>query len=72
MADWFVQWTIVYNYYFGVVTLSSFAHDYEPVLFSTRYWFSQFWAEFSRDVLGDFHEQELQMLKKRLENQEKF
>ena len=46
--------TIVYNWIFGVLSLSSLKENKSPVELATRYFFSQFWTEFSRDVLQEF------------------
>jgi len=47
--------TIVYNWFFGVISLSGLKENKQPVELATRYFFSQFWAEFSRDVLSEFY-----------------
>jgi hypothetical protein len=58
-----LRMTIVNNWYFGVVSLSSLKQDKVPALLATRYFFAQFWTEFSRDVLQEFYYEDLEVLR---------
>lgn len=59
-----MQMTIVWNWFFGVVALSSFYSDVMPVELVSRYLFSQFWAEFSRDVISEFYYEDVEIFHK--------
>ena len=54
--------TIIWNWFFGVVTLSSFNADAMPVELVSRYLFSQFWVEFSRDVISEFYYEDIEIM----------
>jgi hypothetical protein len=54
---------IVYNDVLGVATLASLDENTDkenaPQLLATRYFFSQFWCEFTAEVLREFLQEDI-------------
>jgi len=53
------SFTIIYNQIFAVASIASTKIENELQKISTRYFFSQFWSEFTKEVLTEFYLEDL-------------
>ena len=61
---------VISNWLFGVACLGSRLGDKAAQDLASRYYFSQFWAEFTIEVLQTFQEEDIDYRKKMLQAEE--
>ena len=63
---------VISNWLFGVACLASRSGDTAAQQLASRYYFSQFWAEFTIEVLQEFQMEDIEHRKKVLIKEEEY